>query len=145
MANPGKRAVEIYNEFQENWNEMLYESEVLLTKYENTTIGKVFFVDKELMNFEEKEGLDIKRYVKTRVNQALFRKIVINNYSNSCAICGIDLPELVVASHILKWPDNMKERLNPTNGICLCNIHDKAFEVGLIGINSNYEILISKI
>lgn len=32
LANPGKNAIAIYKEFQENWDEMLYESEVLLAK-----------------------------------------------------------------------------------------------------------------
>ncbi len=34
-------------------------------------------------------------------------------------------------------------RLNPENGLCLCNIHDRAFELGYIGIKSDYSILIS--
>ena len=149
LANPGKKAVDIYNEFQENWNEMLYESEVLLAKKQNTTVEKIFFSEQEFETIEkniigEKKGLDVKRLVKTRVNQALFREIVTNNYSNTCAICGINLPQLIIASHILKWSDHENERLNPTNGICFCNTHDKAFELGLIGINAGYEILISK-
>lgn len=149
LANPGIKAIAIYNEFQENWNEMLYESEVLLAKAQNTTVEKNFFSEKELEKIEEhkigdKKGLDVKRLVKTRVNQTLFRKIVTNNYSNTCAICGINLPELVIASHILKWSENENERLNPTNGICFCNTHDRAFELGFIGINTDYNILISK-
>ena len=149
LANPGIKAVAIYNEFQENWNEMLYESEVLLAKAQNTTVEKTFFSKTELEKIDaniigDKKGLDIKRLIKTRVNQTLFRKIVINNYSNSCAICGINLPELVIASHILKWSDNENERLNPSNGICFCNTHDKAFELGFISVNADYNILISK-
>ena len=40
--------------------------------------------------------------------------------------------------------------MNPTNGICFCNIHDKAFEIGYVGIKyidnkeKEYKILVSK-
>jgi len=40
--------------------------------------------------------------------------------------------------------DRHTQRLNPENGLCLCSIHDKAFEIGLIGIKNNYEIVLSK-
>ncbi len=39
LANPGKNAIETYRAFQENWDDMLYESEVLLAKYKNKTIS----------------------------------------------------------------------------------------------------------
>ncbi len=83
------------------------------------------------------------REVKTRVNQNVFRQIVVANYSSKCAITGIDLPELLFASHIIPWAKNEEERLNPENGICLSALYDKAFDKGLIAINENYQILIS--
>jgi putative restriction endonuclease len=48
-----------------------------------------------------------------------------------------------VASHILTWADNFLNRLNPANGICLCSIHDRAFELGYIGIAEDYRIQLS--
>jgi len=57
------------------------------------------------------------REVKTRVNQNVFRQIVLANYDNKCALTGIDLSELLVASHIIPWSENEHERLNPENGI----------------------------
>lgn len=148
LANPGKNAIEMYNEFANNWDEMFYQSEVLLAQYQNKTIQEIA-LDKiqiqEIENdiFNGKEGKDIQRLVKTRVNQSLFRRVVVNNYSNSCAICALDIQNLLVASHILKWSENQSNRLNPENGLCLCSIHDKAFELGYIGIKSDYTILLS--
>ena len=84
------------------------------------------------------------RAVKTRVNQHVFRQMVLANYSNKCAITGIDVPELLLASHIIPWAKNEEERLNPENGICFSALYDKAFDKGLIGINDEFEILISK-
>lgn len=48
-----------------------------------------------------------------------------------------------MASHIIPWAKNEKERWNPENGICLSALYDKAFDKGLIGINQNYQIMLS--
>lgn len=145
LANPGKNAIEIYRDFQENWDEMLYQSEVLLAKYKNKTIEQEYseWEDADLEILKNKKGLDKERLVKTRVNQSLFRRIITNNYSNSCSVCSLNIDKLLVASHILKWSENQKERLNPENGLCLCNIHDKAFELGYLGITADYKVNIS--
>jgi putative restriction endonuclease len=81
--------------------------------------------------------------VKTRVNQNVFRQIVLAKYNKQCAITGIDIPDLLFASHIITWAANEQERLNPENGICLSALYDKAFDKGLIGINANYEVILS--
>lgn len=145
LANPGKNAIEIYRDFQADWNEMLYQSEVLLAKYKNKTIEEEYseWEDADLEILKTKKGLDKERLVKTRVNQSLFRRIITTNYSNSCAVCSLNIDKLLVASHILKWSENQKERLNPENGLCLCNIHDKAFELGYLGITGDYQLNIS--
>lgn len=81
--------------------------------------------------------------MKTRVNQNMFRQIVLANYNSKCAITGIDIAELLLASHIIPWSQNEKERLNPENGICLSALYDKAFDRGLIGIDSSNKIVLS--
>jgi len=149
LSNSGKNALEIYKEFTENWDDMLYKSEILLASYQDKKLEDVIFDDDYSKEFhleilKDKKGLDIERIVNTRLNQSLFRKVVVNNYSNSCTICSLNIKELLVASHILKWSESQSNRLNPENGLCLCNIHDKAFELGYIGINSNYKVIISK-
>lgn len=148
LSNPGKNAIEIYNEFAGNWDEMLYESEVLLAKYQNKRVEEIAldkhdveFIEQDILN--SKEGVDVQRLVKSRVNQSLFRKVVLNNYSNSCAICNLNINSLLIASHILKWSSDESNRLNPENGLCLCSIHDKAFELGYVGIKGDYKVLIS--
>jgi putative restriction endonuclease len=83
------------------------------------------------------------REVKTRVNQTIFRQIVIANYSGKCAITEIDIPDLLLASHIIPWSKNEEERLNPENGICLSALYERAFDKGYISINENFEILLS--
>lgn len=51
--------------------------------------------------------------------------------------------ELLIASHIIPWGKDEKNRLNPMNGLLLNALHDKAFENGLITIAEDYTIKIS--
>lgn len=139
----GKRQVEpIWNEFINNKEELLFESERILAQQENVTIEDKYL--DVLKGTEHLKGEYRVREVKTRVNQNVFRQIVVANYSGKCAISGIDIPDLLVASHIIPWSKNEQERLNPENGICLSPLYDKAYDKGYIGINENFEILLSK-
>ena len=54
--------------------------------------------------------------------------------------------ELLVASHIKPWnvSDEKTERTNPCNGLCLNSLHDKAFDMGLITLNKDYKLIVSK-
>lgn len=138
----GIRQVEpIWNEFIENKEELLFESERILANLEKQTIETKFA--EILSETENLKGETKVREVKTRVNQNAFRQIVLANYSGKCAITGIDIPELLIASHIIPWSQNEAERLNPENGICLSALYDKAFDKGLIGITEKYQIIIS--
>jgi putative restriction endonuclease len=131
----------IWDEFSENRSDLIFESEALLADKENITIENKF--DNLLLDLTNIKGTTKLREVKTRVNQNVFRQIVVSNYSGKCAITGIDLPELLFASHIIPWSKNENERLNPENGICLSALYDKAFDRGLIAIDEKYQILIS--
>ncbi|MBO4659599.1 MAG: HNH endonuclease [Prevotella sp.] len=74
--------------------------------------------------------------IQQRVNQSVFRTMILNNYEERCAITGINIPELLVAGHIIPWSDSTpKQKLTPENGICLSALYDKAFDKGLITIS----------
>lgn len=81
-----------------------------------------------------KEGKDIASETKRRKGQEYFRRMILANYGGRCALTGIDIPQLLLASHIIPWADksHKRERLNPCNGICLSALYDKAFDQGLI-------------
>ena len=132
----------IWDEFFKNKEALIFESERILAEKENLTIEAKF--DDLLIDIKDLKGEMKLREVKTRVNQNVFRQIVLANYSNKCAITGIDLPELLFASHIVPWAKNENERLNPENGICFSALYDKAFVKGLIAINENFKIILSK-
>ncbi|HEY8688944.1 MAG TPA: HNH endonuclease [Chitinophagaceae bacterium] len=140
-SNASKLDKQIWDEFYNNWDTALIESEKLLATRKHTTIEKLNEIDLRDLN---KEGLNKERLVKTRINQCIFRRMILATYNNSCCITGINNTQLLVASHIVGWQKDEKNRLNPMNGLCLNALHDKAFDNGLITVNANdYTIKIS--
>jgi putative restriction endonuclease len=141
LPNTSKLDAEIWKEFYNNWDAALIDSEMLLAKKKHTTIEKLNKInEKDLL----KVGLSKERLVKVRVNQSIFRTMILATYNNRCCITGISNPELLVASHIVQWSKNEKNRLNPMNGLALNALHDRAFENGLITIDAlTYKIKIS--
>lgn len=130
----------IWNEFNENKEELIFESEKILANLQDTSIEKKY--NSILDGTENLQGETKIREVKTRINQNVFRQIVLANYSRKCAVTGFDNSNFLIASHITPWSVDKQNRLNPQNGILLNNLHDKAFENGYMTINKNYEILI---
>ena len=93
-----------------------------------------------------KEGEDVASETKRRKGQDYFRRMILANYNSCCALTGIDIPQLLLASHIIPWSDksHKEDRLNPCNGICLSALYDKAFDKGLITISpDDYTVLLS--
>ena len=82
--------------------------------------------------------------VKLRRGQQFFRQTVLNVYGVRCCITGINIPRLLVASHIKPWRDSSDERLDPRNGLCLSSLHDAAFDAGLITLDEQFKLVLSK-
>lgn len=80
---------------------------------------------------------------KTRIGQSFFRTAVLSGYRHQCGVCALKIPDLLVASHIIPWRENAAIRLRPDNGIALCAIHDKAFDLGFWSLNSQLKIILS--
>lgn len=138
-SNASKLDKVIWNEFYENWEELPFESEKLLSKFENKSIELLNNIDVN----DLPEGKTKLQVVKTRVNQSFFRSSILASYNNTCCITGIKQSELLIAGHIKPWSEDTKNRLNPRNGIAINALHDKAFESGLITITPDYRIKIS--
>lgn len=88
-------------------------------------------------------GIDVFTITTARQGQRQFRKIISANYDYSCAVSGISQQELLIAGHISPWSKDKKNRLNPSNGILLNRLHEKAFDDGLISFDDNGGILYS--
>lgn len=55
------------------------------------------------------------------------------------------MPELLIASHIIPWGEDTARRADPSNGICLNTLHDKAFDRHLITFDEDYRVVVSKV
>ena len=57
---------------------------------------------------------------------------------------GLSESRLLIASHIVPWSKDKANRLNPSNGLCLSAIHDRAFDKGLISLANDFTIIVSE-
>lgn len=131
-----------WEEFSNDREGLIFECERILATYEHTSIEKKYH--KILEDIPSTlVGTTREQLVQVRVNQSVFRQIVLANYDYKCALSGIDIPELLVASHVIPWAENTAERMNPTNGICLSSLYDSAFDKGLISFSDHYRVLFS--
>lgn len=141
LSNASKLDKEIWDEFNSNWEKLAYESELLIAKFLKKDIRNVNGID--LTGIPEgKERLSA---MKVRINQNFFRQTVLSANNYSCCITGINVPQLLIASHIIPWSKRKETRLNPRNGLCLNALHDKAFDNGFITISTEYRIKVSNV
>lgn len=105
---------------------------------------------KELDNLsvDDKEAyLNVISKIRNKKIQDKFRKDLLEEFNSKCALCEIDLNELLIASHIIpysKCEGIIDKAGDPNNGLLLCPIHDALFESGrFISFNQKGEILIS--
>jgi predicted restriction endonuclease len=54
------------------------------------------------------------------------------------------VPKLLVASHIVPWSMDTQNRLNPSNGLCLSALHDRAYDQGLITVLPDFTIRVTE-
>lgn len=138
----------IWDEFNNNWETMILQSEQELETLLNTKEEEKYEEEYQKNLFENNEILIIKNteketIIKVRKGQNFFRNTVLSSYNNCCCITGNNIPELLVASHILPWAKYREHRLNPRNGLCLARTHDSAFDRGLISFDHDYKLIIS--
>jgi len=86
---------------------------------------------------------DATAFIRVRRGQQFFRQTILSSYGVSCCISEINVPRLLVASHIKPWHEFPQERLNPQNGLCLSSLHDAAFDAGLITIDESFTVILS--
>ncbi len=137
LSQTSRLDAEIWNEFQEDSETIGYDSELACARLTNSEPR-----ESDSVEWEDVEGLDKQVVTKVRINQHLFRSIILAGYRFECAVCSLPVPALLVASHIVPWSADRSQRMNPRNGVCLCSLHDRAFDNGILAINANYEVLI---
>lgn len=140
-SHVGRMDIEIWNEFNGDWDELAFESEKLLAQRIGEPIEDAPEV--EVLDFSQ-IGKEREAIVKVRVNQSFFRKAVLAAYNFQCCITGLEIPELLNASHIIPWSKDKVNQVNPRNGLCLNALHDRAFDRGLLTVTPDFVIKVSK-
>jgi len=95
------------------------------------------------IDFSTKEGKEVLRQTKARVNQDFFRKMILADYETRCCVSGLNVPEVLRASHIVGWAENKENRMNPANGLCLSATYDAAFDRHLISFDEKFRMILS--
>lgn len=139
-SHGSKMDLEVWNEFNGNWEQLAFESERLLAQKLGKPLEGVS--DIQIVDLP-KTGQERDAVIRVRVNQGFFRKAVLAAYSYKCCITGLELPELLNASHIIPWSVDENNRVNPRNGFCLNAIHDRAFDRGIITVTTDFLVKVS--
>ncbi len=79
------------------------------------------------------------RQMKQRLHQPAFRARVLRAYGVRCAVCNLQMGQLLEGAHITPDSDpNSSTKIN--NGISLCAIHHTAYDSSVLGIDTDYSI-----
>lgn len=128
---------EIWNEYNGRWQDLEVDALRLIEKFQHA-------------NHEEQTeipfipiGKEREVVIKQRINQSLFRNMVLSAYNNTCCITGLARPELIEACHIIDWADDEKNRINPCNGLAMNVLFHRAFDKLYLGISTDLRVIIS--
>ena len=145
LGNASRADRAIWDEFNADWEALAVESEIHLKDMVTKSGGAVSTSQRDEGDFDEANYVGVTKAVQiqARIKQSFFRRAVLSSYKQRCCITNISEPRLLVASHIVPWKSDAKNRLNPRNGLCLSVLHDKAFDRGLITLTDEFRIVVS--
>lgn len=132
----------VWDEFHADWERLAIECQLLRQQLDKTAI-----VESELENDvlipDDFTGETRQVLTTQRIKQHFFRRAVLSSYRGRCCMSGLSDTRLLIASHIVPWSADKANRLNPSNGLCLSAIHDRAFDKGLISLTEDWRVLLS--
>lgn len=142
LGNAGSLDKDVWAEFHADWEKLAVECE-LLRRGLDTETPTIDESDEQLVP-EDYTGETKKAVTEQRIKQSFFRRAVLSSYRGRCCMSGLSEQRLLVASHIVPWSKDKANRLNPSNGLCLSAIHDRAFDKGLITLTDDFKVIVSK-
>lgn len=134
LGNASKGDQEIWDEFHDNWDAAFEEADRIMG---NNLVTKV---PESTEDFEEETSYAMQV---SRKKQGFFRNSILASYQSTCCISGVKFDRLLIASHIIPWSKNKKQRLNPSNGLCLSVLYDKVFDLGFITVTPDFVVEVS--
>lgn len=145
LGNASSLDRKIWEEFHADWEGLAVECANLRSAL-TTSKGAQPTVEldaDEASGLEDFTGETRRAITQQRIKQHFFRRAVLSSYRGRCCMSGLSESRLLVASHIVPWSKDKANRLNPSNGLCLSAIHDKAFDRGLITLSQSFTIIVS--
>ena len=132
----------VWDEFHADWERLAVECQLLRQQLGNNSVAEL---EPENDAFLQEDFTGETRQVLTtqRIKQHFFRRAVLSSYRGRCCMSGLSDSRLLIASHIVPWSSDRANRLNPSNGLCLSAIHDRAFDKGLISLTDDGRIMLS--
>lgn len=97
---------DVWREFYQDWDKLVFESELLLDDIKHAKMSEI---ENSNLIMDDVIGKEREQLVKARVNQNFFRRVILSSYNNKCAITGIDVSKLLIASHIKPWAKDEKK------------------------------------
>ena len=145
LGNAGSLDREIWDEFHADWEGLAIECNRLRTELVESKgqVPTTILDTDETTGLEDFTGETRRVITEQRIKQHFFRRAVLSSYRGRCCMSGMAEPRLLIASHIVPWSKDKANRLNPSNGLCLSAIHDKAFDKGLIALSDDFRVLVS--
>jgi len=132
------------------------DSKQLLSSDFNT-LKKCGMIFDENIGKNEFRNIDLSASEKDLRDQPAFRLNLFQKYGEKkCYICGCDIDNLIIASHIHRVTDikndstisddeKRKQIIDGDNGFWLCANHDKLFEYGFIYFDNNKLMISNKL
>lgn len=141
LTHSSKLDEEVWNDYIGNWQVLVEEAEALLANLDASSeppLGEAIPPEPPT-GPSEREAI-----TRLRRGQTFFRRAVLASYSSCCTFCGLELPELLTAGHIIPWSVRSDLRLDPRNGLSLCAIHDRAYDRGYVTVTTDFRIAVSR-
>jgi putative restriction endonuclease len=139
LANASRGDRAIWDEFNENPNSLAEQSEEAYVRLE---LPAAVPAESEFVMPTGPTEATTARPM--RLVQGFFRRTVLAAYRYSCAFCRLDVPAVLTASHIIPWNANVELRADPRNGLSLCALHDRAFDRGLVCVDKDLRLRVSR-
>jgi predicted restriction endonuclease len=145
MGNSSSLDKKIWEEFNADWEGLALDCEKIRRELQ-TQLGVADSPEPDELDAAPADYTGETRRVTSeqRIKQNFFRKAVLSSYEGKCCMTELAEPRLLIASHIVPWSKDKKNRLNPSNGLCLSALHDRAFDLGFISVRPDFSIAVSK-
>jgi len=146
LGNASRADKEIWAEFNADWNGLAVKSERAFRELVGTPADDPLA---ETVEEDSTSGIpagrtQTQRLQNVRLGQAFFRATVLASYASQCCICRLACKGLLIASHIIPWASRPDLRLDPRNGLCLCAMHDRAFDRGFVSVGAEFRNINSR-